>query len=88
MDGLLMVDAGLGVTRMRWLGAGPVEASPAAVKAEIAKLEFLPGRPAVPPQDLRRLNKGESLHALKHDLLYAHEGAIRARHLESQTEQA
>jgi TnpA family transposase len=36
----------------------------------------------------RQLNKGESLHALKRDLLYAHEGAIRARHLEAQTEQA
>jgi len=36
----------------------------------------------------RQLNKGESLHALKRDLLYAHEGAIRARRLEAQTEQA
>ncbi len=36
----------------------------------------------------RQLNKGESLHALKRDLLYAHEGAVRARHLEGQTEQA
>ncbi|WP_045440431.1 DUF4158 domain-containing protein, partial [Nocardia seriolae] len=36
----------------------------------------------------RQLNKGESLHALRRDLLYAHEGMIRARHLESQTEQA
>jgi TnpA family transposase len=36
----------------------------------------------------RQLNKGESLHALKRDLLYAHEGAVRARHLEQQTEQA
>ncbi len=35
-----------------------------------------------------QLNKGESLHALKRDLLYAHEGTIRARHLEQQTEQA
>jgi Tn3 transposase DDE domain len=35
----------------------------------------------------RQLNKGESLHALKRDLLYAHEGTIRARHLEQQTEQ-
>jgi TnpA family transposase len=35
----------------------------------------------------RQLNKGESLHALKRDLLYAHEGAVRARHLEQQTEQ-
>jgi TnpA family transposase len=36
----------------------------------------------------RQLNKGESLHALKRDLLCAHEGTIRARHLEQQTEQA
>jgi TnpA family transposase len=36
----------------------------------------------------RQLNKGESLHALKRDLLYAHEGTVRARHLEPQTEQA
>ncbi|WSY18711.1 Tn3 family transposase (plasmid) [Embleya sp. NBC_00896] len=41
LDDLLVVDAGLGMTRLRWLGTGPVEASPAAVKAEIAKLEFL-----------------------------------------------
>lgn len=32
--------------------------------------------------------KGESLHALKRDLLYAHEGTVRAGHLEQQTEQA
>lgn len=36
----------------------------------------------------RQLNKGESLHALRRDLLYAHEGMIRARHLETQAEQA
>jgi hypothetical protein len=36
----------------------------------------------------RQLNKGESLHALRRDLLYAHEGMIRARHLEAPTEQA
>jgi hypothetical protein len=36
----------------------------------------------------RQLNKGESLLALKRDLLYAHEGTVRARHLEQQTEQA
>ncbi len=29
------------MTRLRWLSTGPVEASPAAVKAEVAKLEFL-----------------------------------------------
>ncbi|KAF0846838.1 Tn3 family transposase [Nocardia caishijiensis] len=36
----------------------------------------------------RQLNKGESLHALRRDLLYAHEGMIRARQLADQTEQA
>nr|WP_231912376.1 transposase [Rhodococcus sp. EPR-157] len=36
----------------------------------------------------RQLNKGESLHALRQHLLYAHEGTVRARHLEGQTEQA
>ncbi|MGI5170558.1 Tn3 family transposase [Spirillospora sp. CA-253888] len=36
----------------------------------------------------RLVGKGESLHARKRDLLYAHEGAVRARHLEQQTEQA
>ena len=36
----------------------------------------------------RQLNKGQSLHALRRDLLYAHEGMIRARHLEQQAEQA
>ena len=43
---MLVVDAGIGMTRLRWLGTGPVEASPAAVKAEIAKLEFLRGMDA------------------------------------------
>ncbi|MGW6521681.1 Tn3 family transposase [Streptomyces sp. NPDC054962] len=36
----------------------------------------------------RQLNKGESLHSLRRSLLYAHEGAIRHRHLAAQTEQA
>jgi TnpA family transposase len=36
----------------------------------------------------RQLNKGESLHSLRRSLLYAHEGAIRHRHLAQQTEQA
>jgi len=44
--------------------------------------------PAYRRKIFRQLNKGESLHALKRDLLYAHEGAVRARHLEAQTEQA
>ena len=43
LDGLLVTDPEIGITRLRWLGKGPVEASPAAVKAEIAKLEFLRG---------------------------------------------
>jgi TnpA family transposase len=36
----------------------------------------------------RQLNKGESTHALRRDIFYAHEGAIRRRHLQLQTEQA
>jgi hypothetical protein len=36
----------------------------------------------------RQFNKGESLHTLMRDLLYAHEGMVRARHLEARTEQA
>ncbi len=36
----------------------------------------------------RQLNKGESGHALRRDIYYAHEGAVRRRHLEEQTEQA
>jgi TnpA family transposase len=36
----------------------------------------------------RQLNKGESLHSLRRDLSFAHEGAIRRRHLDQQTEQA
>ena len=36
----------------------------------------------------RQLNKGESIHALRRDVLYAHEGAVRRRHLQDQTEQA
>jgi TnpA family transposase len=36
----------------------------------------------------RQLNKGESLHALRRDLCYAHEGKVRHRHHEDQSEQA
>ncbi len=43
LDALLAVDPEIGMTRLRWLGKGPVEASPAAVKAEVAKLMFLRG---------------------------------------------
>jgi hypothetical protein len=42
-DALLVADPEIRTTRLRWLSAGPVEASPAAVKAEVAKLEFLRG---------------------------------------------
>ncbi|MFI6803002.1 DUF4158 domain-containing protein [Streptosporangium canum] len=41
LDGLLITDPDIRMTRLRWLATGPVEASPAAVKAEVAKLEFL-----------------------------------------------
>jgi hypothetical protein len=43
LDALLVSDSEVGMTRLRWLSTGPVEASPAAVKAEVAKLEFLRG---------------------------------------------
>lgn len=36
----------------------------------------------------RQLDKGESIHAFKRDPLYAHEGMVRAWHLEAQIEQA
>jgi len=36
----------------------------------------------------RQLNKGESMHALRRDVYYAHEGAVRRHHLQQQTEQA
>ena len=36
----------------------------------------------------RQLNKGESIHALRRDVFYAHKGTVRRRHLQQQTEQA
>ncbi|SDG69828.1 Transposase and inactivated derivatives, TnpA family [Lentzea fradiae] len=36
----------------------------------------------------RQLNKGESLHSLRRDLFFAHEGSVRRRHHDQQTEQA
>ncbi|SDJ97848.1 Transposase and inactivated derivatives, TnpA family [Actinopolyspora mzabensis] len=36
----------------------------------------------------RQLNKGESLHSLRRDLFFAHEGTVRRRRQEQQTEQA
>jgi len=44
--------------------------------------------PAYRRRITRQLNKGESLHALRRDLCYAHEGQIRHRHHEDQSEQA
>nr|WP_245665011.1 DUF4158 domain-containing protein [Nocardia sienata] len=43
LDALLVTDASLGVSRLRWLSTGPVEASAAAVRAEVDKLAFLRG---------------------------------------------
>src|SRR6266487_2341547 len=39
----LVTDAEIGMAQMRWLNTGPVEASAAAVKTEVAKLLFLRG---------------------------------------------
>jgi len=36
----------------------------------------------------RQLNKGESLHSLRRDLFFAHEGTVRRRHRDQQTDQA
>ncbi|MEU8138243.1 Tn3 family transposase, partial [Streptodolium elevatio] len=55
-----------------------------AVRRTIYAARYL-ADPAYRRKISRQLNKGESLHALQRDLLYAHEGAIRARHLEQQT---
>jgi TnpA family transposase len=37
---------------------------------------------------IRQLNKGASLHALRCEILYAYQGAIRRRHLEAQPSKA
>ncbi len=36
----------------------------------------------------RQLNKGESLHALRRDLFFAHQGHVRRRHLDDKVDQA
>ena len=36
----------------------------------------------------RQLNKGVSLHALRRDLFFAHQGHVRRRHLDGQVDQA
>jgi TnpA family transposase len=44
--------------------------------------------PAYRHKIARQLNKGESLHALRRDLRYAHQGTVCNPHLADQTEQA
>ena len=41
LDGLLVTDPEIGMTRLRRLSTGPTEASAAAVRTEVHKLEFL-----------------------------------------------
>jgi TnpA family transposase len=41
LDALLVVDPQIGMSRLRWLGIGPTQASPAAVKTELDKLAYL-----------------------------------------------
>jgi len=36
----------------------------------------------------RQLNRGESMHTLRRNVFYAHEGAVRRRHLQQQNDQA
>jgi hypothetical protein len=43
LDALLATDVSIGMSRLRWLSTGPVEASAKAVKAEVDKLGFLRG---------------------------------------------
>jgi len=43
LDSLVVVDAKIGVARLRWLNTGPIEASAAEVKTEVRRLAFLRG---------------------------------------------
>jgi len=43
LDSLLVMDAEIGMARLRWLNTGPTEASAVAVKTEVRKLLFLRG---------------------------------------------
>ena len=40
---MLVTDVSIGMSRLRWLSTGPVEASATAVKTEVEKLGFLRG---------------------------------------------
>lgn len=42
-DALLVPDVSIGMSRLRWLSTGPVEASAAAVRSEVEKLGYLRG---------------------------------------------
>ena len=43
LDGLLVIDPGLGGSRLEWLQRGPVTASAGTIRSELAKLAFLRG---------------------------------------------
>lgn len=43
LDALLEVDPQIGMTRLRWIATGPMDASPAGVRAEVGKLAHLRG---------------------------------------------
>jgi Domain of unknown function (DUF4158) len=46
LDGLLVVDPFLGMTRLTWLGRGPTQATAGAVRTELEKLAYLRGMDA------------------------------------------
>jgi len=48
----------------------------------------VPVEARLPPQDRPPAQQGESMHSLRRDVFYAHEGAIRRRHLQQQNDQA
>jgi hypothetical protein len=64
LDELLVVDPVLGRTRLAWLGIGPTQATPQAVKGELEKLAYLRGLDAhawdlsVLPAERRRFLAG------------------------------
>ncbi len=54
LDALLVTDASIRMSRLRWLSTGPVEASAAAVRNEVEKLGFVRGLGADTDQQLRQ----------------------------------
>jgi len=73
LDSLLAVDPVLGRTRLAWLEAGPVSATPDAVKDELGKLAFLRGMDAhtidLSALPAERARSGEDRQALLDDIL-------------------